>query len=477
MPPRLAHRKSRRGCLRCKERKVKCTEEHPSCAACLRHGVACEYGDTSRTSAVHEGTTSGTSLGTQRSRTVSRTTSELLQPTTTGQTANKSSSTGPPSGLDSPYSEVVDSLIADPLRPQIDLYLLHRFKSSVAASFPSAQSPLLKNMYVWSAVEESFDHPYLMNAIFAITALYLWVHDTFQMTSPPTHAATNLPESLKSVNFARLHRVYLNLAIGQEREALSAISPDNADSLGMTCVLLSVMSICLLSGTHLDDEGLAEYTPPIQWLTMAKGNEAVFIAAVPHLREGAIMNYLRTSSEPNFRDHSRLFDPHNALPFTKILDFRRQGCDYDWQTDSEPTNREAYAKTMALVGAMYDAVRAGEPSHYICMRCVSFATMVPRPFVALLASKTPRALVAIAHALVFLKYSDDYWFFRGRAEKELAGIRMTVPDDWQWALRWPLAVLADKENIKLDPRDYYDDWRANKMTETMADDLAHQFPL
>ncbi|KIV82713.1 hypothetical protein PV11_04802 [Exophiala sideris] len=474
MPPRLAHRKSRRGCLRCKERKVKCTEEHPSCAACLRHGVACEYGDTSRTSASHEGTASGT----QRSRTVSSKTSELTQPSTTSQTTttttNKGSSTSPPSGLDSPYSEAVDSLIAEPLRHQIELYMLHRFKSSVAASFPSAQSPLLKNIYVWSAVEDSFDHPYLMNAMFAMTALYLWVHDTIQLTSPPTHVNTNIPESLKSVNFAHLHRVYLNLAIGQEREALSSIGPDNADALGMTCILLSVMSTCLLSDTH-NDESLAEYTPPIQWLTMAKGNEAVFKAALPHLKEGAIMNYLRASSEPNFRDHSRLFNPQNAEPFIKIMEFRRQGCDYDWQIDNEPANREAYANTLAYIGSMYDAVRAGEPPHYICMRCVSFATMSSRPLIDLLARKSPRALVVIAHALVFLKYSDNYWFFKGRAEKEITGIRTALPDDWQWALRWPLAVLADKENIKLDPRDFYDDWHANKTT-AVAQIPAFQLP-
>ena len=44
MPPRLSHTKSRRGCNRCKKRRVKCDEVHPTCGACRRHNVVCEYG-------------------------------------------------------------------------------------------------------------------------------------------------------------------------------------------------------------------------------------------------------------------------------------------------------------------------------------------------------------------------------------------------------------------------------------------------
>src|SRR5271154_4326610 len=45
MAPRLAHKKSRRGCQRCKARKVKCDEIHPVCSNCSRHGVSCEDSD------------------------------------------------------------------------------------------------------------------------------------------------------------------------------------------------------------------------------------------------------------------------------------------------------------------------------------------------------------------------------------------------------------------------------------------------
>lgn len=43
--PRKGHTKSRRGCLNCKRRKVKCQETLPECAHCTRIGLVCEYPD------------------------------------------------------------------------------------------------------------------------------------------------------------------------------------------------------------------------------------------------------------------------------------------------------------------------------------------------------------------------------------------------------------------------------------------------
>ncbi|KAK4154763.1 hypothetical protein C8A00DRAFT_32431 [Chaetomidium leptoderma] len=44
--PRKGHTKSRRGCLSCKRRKVKCQETLPECSNCIRIGLLCEYPDT-----------------------------------------------------------------------------------------------------------------------------------------------------------------------------------------------------------------------------------------------------------------------------------------------------------------------------------------------------------------------------------------------------------------------------------------------
>jgi hypothetical protein len=45
--PRKGHRKSRAGCLVCKQRKVKCDEVTPECGCCRRLGLTCQYRPTS----------------------------------------------------------------------------------------------------------------------------------------------------------------------------------------------------------------------------------------------------------------------------------------------------------------------------------------------------------------------------------------------------------------------------------------------
>lgn len=42
-PPKKKIRRSRLGCHRCKRLKIKCTEERPACAACLKGNVQCDY--------------------------------------------------------------------------------------------------------------------------------------------------------------------------------------------------------------------------------------------------------------------------------------------------------------------------------------------------------------------------------------------------------------------------------------------------
>ncbi|KAJ6032269.1 hypothetical protein N7540_003001 [Penicillium herquei] len=41
--PRRCHTKSRRGCVQCKERHVKCDELQPTCSLCVRRGLSCIY--------------------------------------------------------------------------------------------------------------------------------------------------------------------------------------------------------------------------------------------------------------------------------------------------------------------------------------------------------------------------------------------------------------------------------------------------
>ncbi|OCT47541.1 hypothetical protein CLCR_03535 [Cladophialophora carrionii] len=433
MPPRLAHKKSRKGCRRCKERKVKCTEEWPSCAACARHQVPCEYAEDPRTSTAPE---SGAS-----SHAASRGSSESSD--------NKSSTPG----IDAPYphSVLTESSLSEPNHHAVELYLIHRFKTCVAAAFPSYESAELRHIWVWTSVDLGFDFPYLLDAIFAITALYICVTSSAPQTESET---VSIPKSLRGVDYAQLHRMYLNRSICLQKDALANLTSENADAVGLTAVLLSTMATCLLSDNA--DAGESSYAPPIQWLTMHASIAAVFRNAVPFLQpDGPMVRYAKLTEQPTFSNTFAVFDPENLAPFQKLLDFQRSGDDpLNPGEKPDPSVGDAYVKAVAFLGSVCKALQLPEQRYQICMRVVAFGHIIPPTFIRLLAERRPRALAILANYMAFVKYIEKYWWFRNRAQTEISGIRSILPQQWHWALTWPLMVLREPEKILLDPRNF-----------------------
>ncbi|EXJ59763.1 hypothetical protein A1O7_03910 [Cladophialophora yegresii CBS 114405] len=437
MPPRLAHKKSRKGCRRCKERKVKCSEEWPSCAACARHGVHCEYAEDPRSSTAPESHAS--------SHAASRGSSESSD--------NKSSTLG----IDAPYphSVLTDSSFSEPNRHAIELYLVHRFKTCVAGAFPSYESAELRDIWVWTSVDMGFDFPYLLDAIFAITALYIWVTSSAPQTETES---VPLPRSLRGVDYAQLHRMYLNRSICLQRDALANLTSENADAVGLTAVLLSTMATCLLSDNDDADAGESSYTPPIPWLTMHASIAAVFRNAVPFLQpDGPMVRYAKVTAQPTFSNDLALSDPENLAPFQKLLEFQSSEDSSDCSGErSDPSVQDAYVKAVAFLGSICKALQVAEQRYRICMRVVAFGHTIPRTFIRLLAERRPRALAILANYMAFVKYIEKYWWFRNRAQIEISGIRSILPRQWHWALVWPLAVLQEPEKVLLNPRGFQD---------------------
>jgi hypothetical protein len=449
MPPRLAHRKSRAGCRRCKERKVKCNEEHPSCSACLRHGVPCEYTDApAATSRALQDTTDSSP---------SQVTTPNATEVSTSLPAHPSPASGggqtPLNGPETPYSDIAGNfIISEPRRHALELFLLHRFTSTVATTFPSARDENLKMMYTWQAPNLACDNRFLFDAMFAMSALYIC--KTVQSHRVGYTQQDELPESFRGMDFAQLHRIYLNQAIQQQREAVASIGPSNSDAVGLTSIMLSIMATCLLPESEGSSE--AGYKPPVQWLRMASSVAIVFQVAAPHVREGSVMmNYFHKGRKPSFADSDYLFDPIHTKPFQQLLNFKQSNNNPFGHRDlreTDPLNKETCRLALAYIGNIYTAIREGEPPHYLCQRVVSFGPLCPPHFIDLLVNRSPRAMLILSYYMAMVKHIDDeFWWLKGRPEREIHGIRSILPEEWQWGLAWPLAVLESPLKAGLDP--------------------------
>ena len=272
MPPRLAHKKSRRGCRRCKKRKVKCDELHPTCAACLRHNVPCSWPDDQDL---------------------------LREPSSPDTPDTPASSQVEPHrnlpvvdqlpGPSSPYDvEGIDTYEPEDRR-QLELHLLHYYLTVDTHNLPIWREPRRsKEIWTVDAVNLGFRHSFLINAIFAIAALHAAVvplkHDNPQpaaLFSLRNKHSSDPNQSLDASDYANAHRLYLNLATRELRQEISRLSSSNADAIVLTSIILSHVSQNLIPRSQ-------PYEPPLQWLSMTNSLNPVFSAAQELLGNGSV---------------------------------------------------------------------------------------------------------------------------------------------------------------------------------------------
>ena len=142
-------------------------------------------------------------------------------------------------------------------------------------------------------------------------------------------------------------------------------------------------------------------------------------------------------TEPDFSNTDAIFNPEFLVPFQAILDFQTSAGDQD------PESQDAYRMSLMYVGSVYNAVVHRDPTRQVVRRIMTFGPLVPKRFVALLAERQPRALVTIAHLMSMAKYVEDFWWFKGAAERDILGVQSILPQEWQWALEWPIEMLRN----------------------------------
>lgn len=419
MAPRLAHKKSRGGCKRCKARRVKCDETHPECSICTKHEVRCEYSK-------HAPIPSNTIQSAMES--------------------NGSLSPGTPLiSLASPYSEPgeITTYFGLEERRELELRLLHHFITIVTYTFPACDEQRYRNLWISNAVYSGFEHAFLLNAILAISALhllsdtrsstYFYARDEDQVAVERVTTTPSSTETGKRGDLAKAHRLYLNAAIRQQREAISNLTSSNADAVFMASLLLSYQSLRLIP----DQSSSPSYSPPIQWLKMSKAVATVVQAARPMVQnDSMIALMIAYSTEPDLKDDMAMFNPLYRKPFEALL---------DWSQFPEPCldldTINAYENTLAYVGGVYRALLNKEAPRIMIRRIVCLGVLAPQRYIELLEQGRPRALAILAYHLALSQAVEEHWWFHGVADRVVNGIQSILPAEWQWAMEWPLSMI------------------------------------
>ncbi|KAH6874373.1 hypothetical protein B0T10DRAFT_498842 [Thelonectria olida] len=162
---RRSHTKSRKGCLNCKRRKVKCDEAHPACFNCKRYGVSCSLGGNRE------------SMASLSSHNGSRIALPAMQPNLTSPTPAPSpnSDAGPPTDMSG--SSIVGLGLFDhpnPCLPQElwgrEMELMHHYCTETANTI-SLRGDMC---HVWNVIVPriGYSHPFVTHGILAIAAVH-----------------------------------------------------------------------------------------------------------------------------------------------------------------------------------------------------------------------------------------------------------------------------------------------------------------
>ena len=492
--PRIAFKKSRSGCRRCKERKVKCDEAHPTCHNCVRHRVACEYvavpakrangraGERRRGASSTPGASS--SAGSARRRRPSQ---------------EEGGQEGEGDEEEEEEEEEDEGLGLGPeQRRLLELRLLHHYVGVVAHTFSAADNPVVFDMWTKLVVRTAFEHAFLLNTLLAFAALHVVsttsraaaggfapIEDTSLLPAELVGAAA---EACAGVDAERAYRVYLDLAFRQQREAIKRadIGPETANALLFSSILLSYQALhvdrgrvrrrrrrrartngadadAAGAGRGEDDEPDSQdesedgkdeeaYCPPLQWLKMVRGIQQTTMPTGVNITHDAVVRFLaHQGGEPNFLDPASLANPAGLEPFGALLDYDAHPEPRDGRVEGEEAGqaeggvdevtRDAYERALMYVGTVYLGIRKGEDDRVLFRRIIGLGFVTPERFIALVEAGRPRALVIVAYHLSMASRLGHHWLFRGVAEREVRGLRGLVPPEWSWAMEWATNMI------------------------------------
>ncbi|KAE8324015.1 hypothetical protein BDV39DRAFT_181094 [Aspergillus sergii] len=382
MPPRLNHRKSTTGCLRCKARKVKCDEKRPHCGHCARHNVLCEY--------------PGLMMVIYNPR------PSKFKPT--NAVACQRCEESPWPGLPSPGLGG---------RRILELRLMHHWVTVTAGTMSSAQLSSVREMWNVSVPQMAFEYEPLLHTLLALAA---------------AHRATLLPgeaSSLRPISYG-----YMDFALKWHRSVTGKLDDNTSESVCLNAVLLSLYTFFLRS------EGAPEpYEPPILWLSMARGIHTIMRTAYDQLMaSNSRLCPLLVAQPTIWQRESSDSDEIRAKPFNYLLKYHREE-----MTDMV---KNAYSGTITYLEYLYVAVQNREPDFVIRKIFNGFPPVVPKLFLDFVREKRPRALAIIAHLFALAKGVENIWWLCGIPEQEVRGIDSIMPADWKWALAWPLGIIA-----------------------------------
>ncbi|ORY71672.1 uncharacterized protein BCR38DRAFT_480167 [Pseudomassariella vexata] len=440
--PRLYHKKSRTGCVRCKQRRVKCSEERPSCAGCSRHMVECVYPyQAAASSASPPGLphVSSSIRAKSKGAVVSATTDfgasrhggTGLSPSNTenGNRAHTPGSFGHTPGSQGTQSSPGSSHrtpIEGPSEADLDipeskerrmweLRLLHN-GLLMANPFSSTQAGPMTHLW-------NVDIPNMALRDGSDLILYgLLAHSALNMLTKPSTTAKEREE------LEVLHQTYLALLLREQRRDVAKMSPANADVICFSSLRILTHAMAMVQTVPMDP-----WEPPLDWLQMGRGAGVVFLTAKEAVLSGEgnkFGTFLRAPGvveDPN----ETIYGDHSELDW--LLEHPAGAHSAEAQADVELDDAETlriYNSALSYICCSRRAIERGETDYAIARRLGGFSVWMPNDYTQYLVERRSRAMVILAHFMALWIDFEDAWIIGKAGERQIRGIQKSLPLAW-----------------------------------------------
>ncbi|KAM5357784.1 hypothetical protein ACJZ2D_015912 [Fusarium nematophilum] len=394
---RIGHKKSRNGCSRCKERKVKCDERRP-CGACIRFRLCCSL---VQSPASKGGPPTGQvdpnpTHTRQRDADICRPSQSLLVSSHWLPIASR------------PRSQAVNpgSSFEQPPDWTADLGLMNHYTSFTSATLPGA------NLQVWQVEipREAIAQSFLMHQILSVAAFHL--------------ASLNPSDGQAHLSRAFQHQHHAICGIKAE---VAAITPSNCNAIFAASSLLFISAFAA-SAIVMDRGHQREVEDVLDVFTLIRGVNGIINWSKPVMRQGILREFMQCESYT--RSTALLRQLLERLP--RILE----------TLDANSMDTEAKQLVEEAILSLGESIKRALTASPELNVAIVWPMTLRDGFLTLVRERHPAALVVVAHYCTVLNaVGSQFWFMRGCGYRLVLAVAESLGSTWHESIRWPMDYI------------------------------------
>jgi hypothetical protein len=311
-----------------------------------------------------------------------------------------------------PFPFQANSLYSGASR-QTDMRLLHHYCTSTINCFSVSENPPSFQVWQKEVPQLAFEHEFLMDNLLATASIHL------QYLSP---------DSIDQ----QMTAVYLAKALHGTRKAIESLSKNNFCAVLVSSILLSSSSLAAFREVANNSLWV------LDWLGIHKGVGVV-------LEMVSWDSVLDSCVAPIFtigkfmRTATLIFVPMELQNMIDLIE----------DDEEDAIHRETLSHSLTILGKLYGGLALHGLHPTISLEIMCWPYQVQEQYIALAKKRNPRALIILAHFVVFFEFLSQFWWMNGVARQEISAISKALSPEWQHLLKVPLATIQMKDKYEI----------------------------